>query len=105
MDQNQGETLSLKAAYGFGAEHGLQQEVDEIRDMVIEWDRSYTSSLRRGYIVDLFEKRGIFEEFKKSCWENGNTPAGESKRGAIFGSSNSTRISWPVTAAQTKAPT
>ena len=80
MDQNQGETLSLKAAYGFGAEHGLQQEVDEIRDMVIEWDRSYTSLLRRGYIVDLFEKRGIFEEFKKSCWENGNTPAGESKR-------------------------
>jgi Endonuclease NucS C-terminal domain len=80
MDQNQPTTLSLKAAYAFGAEHGLQNEVDEIRDMVIEWDRSYTSSLRRGYIVDLFEKRGVFELFKGSHWAYGNTPAGETRR-------------------------
>ena len=29
--------LSLKAAYEFGAAHGLEREVNEIRDMVIEW--------------------------------------------------------------------
>ena len=80
MDQKQTETLSLKAAYTLGAEHGLQNEVDEIRNMVIEWDRPYSSSLRRGYIVALFEKRGVFDEFKASYWEYGNTPAGETKR-------------------------
>jgi hypothetical protein len=73
-------TLSLIAAYAFGTERGLQREVDEIRNMVIEWDRSYTSSLRRGYIVDLFEKRGVYEAFKEGYWAYGNTPAGETKR-------------------------
>lgn len=52
------ETLSLKAAYEFRAAHGLESEVDEIRDLVIEWHLSYTSTLRRGYIIDLFGKRG-----------------------------------------------
>jgi hypothetical protein len=80
MDENQTKTLSLKAAYSFGVKHGLQHEVDEIRNMVIEWDLSYTSSLRRGYIVELFEKNGIFEEFKTSCWPYGNTPGGEAKK-------------------------
>jgi hypothetical protein len=58
----------------------LEREVNEIRNMVIEWDSSYTSSLRRGYIVDLFERRGIFDEFKAKHWAIGNTPAGEGKR-------------------------
>ena len=35
MDQKQTEPLSLKEAYAFGADYGLQQEVDDIRDMVI----------------------------------------------------------------------
>jgi hypothetical protein len=80
MDQNQTTTLSLKVAYAFGAQHGLQHEVEEIRNMVIEWDRSYTSSLRRGYIIELFEKHGVFEEFKASHWAFGNTPSGETRR-------------------------
>ena len=48
--------------------------------MVIEWDSSYTSSLRRGYIVALFEKQGLFDAFKKEHWPFGNTPAGETNR-------------------------
>ena len=73
-------TLSLKAAYAFGNSHGLQIEVTEIREMVIEWDSSYTSSLRRGYIIELFEKNGVFESFKNENWPYGNTPAGETRR-------------------------
>jgi hypothetical protein len=80
MNEEQMRTLSLKAAYTFGATHGLEHEVSEIRDMVIEWDSSYTSSLRRGYIVELFEKHGIFEEFKTTYWAFGNTPTGETQR-------------------------
>ena len=48
--------------------------------MVIEWDSSYTSSLRRGYIVALFEQHGLFDDFKKEYWPFGNTPTGEKKR-------------------------
>jgi hypothetical protein len=80
MDEDQTVALSLKAAYAFGAAHGLQQEVNEIRNMVIEWDSSYTSSLRRGYIVELFEKNDIFEQFKREHWSNGNTQKGEVRR-------------------------
>ena len=78
--EEQTATLSLRAAYAFGTHHGLEREVAQIRDMVIEWDSSYTSSLRRGYVVDLFEGRGVFEEFKNTHWAYGNTPAGETRR-------------------------
>lgn len=80
MAEDQTTALSLKAAYAFGARHGLDREVAEIRDMVVEWDSSYTSSLRRGYIVDLFEAREVFDEFKNTHWAHGNTLAGETKR-------------------------
>ena len=79
MSEEQTKTLSLKAAYAFGAGHGLEREVNEVRDMVIEWD-SHTSSLRRGYIIELFEKHGIFDEFKTQHWTLGNTPTGETER-------------------------
>ena len=80
MNEEQTQTLSLKAAYAFGATHGLEREVSEIREMVIEWDSSYTSSLRRGYIVALFERHRLFDEFKKEHWSFGNSLAGERKR-------------------------
>lgn len=72
--------LSLKAAYAFGATKGLAEEADAIRNMVIEWDRTYTSSLRRAFVVELFERHGILEEFKKLYWTRGNTPEGEKRR-------------------------
>jgi hypothetical protein len=52
----------IKDAYAFGAERGLDKEI-AIREMIIEWD-SHTSSLRKGYLVELFEKRGAFDDFK-----------------------------------------
>ena len=59
-------TLPIKAAYVFGAEKGLGPEVDAIRDLEIEWDKPYTTSLRRGYIVALFDKHGLFERSSPS---------------------------------------
>ena len=76
----QTKTLPLQAAYDFGIEKGLSSEIEGIRNMVIEWDRSYTSSLRRGYVVELFEENGIFEEFKQQHWANGFTRSGETMR-------------------------
>src|SRR5947207_2091502 len=80
MNEEMKENLSLKAAYAFGAAHGLEKEVNDIRDMIIEWDLSYTSSLRRGYVVALLEKNGLFDQFKARQWPFGHTPAGEHKR-------------------------
>jgi endonuclease len=82
MDDSESGTksLSLKKAYSFAIEHGLQKEVDEIRNMEIEWDLRYTSTLRRGYIATLLEKHNIFDEFKSHYWPEGDTDWGQSKR-------------------------
>jgi endonuclease len=72
-------TLPVKDAYKFGLENGLGDAMEKIRQMEIEWDSSYTTTVRRGYIVDAFEKQGIFEEFKKAYWPTGNTLWGKSK--------------------------
>ncbi len=80
MSDEQKVRFSIKPAHAFGEEHGLEKEVNDIRDMEIEWDSSYTTSLRKGYLVELFEKHGIFEEFKGKHWPLGNTPAGEKER-------------------------
>jgi len=82
LETNQSEgskTLSLKAAYRFAIERGLQKEVDEIRNMEIEWDRGITSSLRRGYIIRLFRSKGIFDEFQRQCWPSFQTSEGQTR--------------------------
>jgi hypothetical protein len=73
-------TLPLKEAYRFGAEHALEREIAAIRDMEIEWDLSYTSSLRRGFVVDLFTKKQLFDAFKQQYWPAGDTPWGQRKK-------------------------
>jgi hypothetical protein len=47
--------------------------------MEIEWDLSYTSSLRRGYVIDLFTKTQLFGAFKEQYWPAGNTSWGQRK--------------------------
>jgi hypothetical protein len=73
-------TLPLKEAYSFGIERGLTQEILTIRDMEIEWDLSYTSSLRRGFIVELFKTRDLLEDFETNHWSNGKTSDGKRRK-------------------------
>jgi hypothetical protein len=80
MNEDQPETLSLNAAAKFGAAHGIEREVADIRRKKIEWERSATTSVKRGYIISLFEERGLFDAFKSEYWRLGNTGSGESKR-------------------------
>ena len=40
MEREGSKHLSLNDAYRFGLEQGLEREVNEIRNMEIEWDRS-----------------------------------------------------------------
>ncbi|MBM3319804.1 MAG: DUF91 domain-containing protein [Candidatus Eisenbacteria bacterium] len=78
MDEER-KVLPLKEAYRFGAEKGLGPEMAEIREMEIEWDLSYNSSLRRGYVVDLLDRKQLFDDFKEQYWPAGKTPWGERK--------------------------
>lgn len=80
MEEDQTRALSLKLAYRFAAEHGLEQETNAIRNMAIDWNFKTTSSVRRGYVVDLFQKRGVFEAFRDQYWVYGKTPSGEQKK-------------------------
>ena len=81
MDYTKKTTLPVRKAYVFGAAHSLQREMDKIEHLSIaedwHWRRTYYSSLRRGYIAELFQKRGIFDEFKARHWPYGNTTPGE----------------------------
>jgi len=79
VEQTGQKALPLNSAYPFGIEHGLEKEMDEIRNMEIEWDLSYTSTLRRGYIVQLFRDKGLFSRFTEQHWPVGRTPWGERK--------------------------
>lgn len=78
MSEEQTQALSLVAAYAFGAAHDLATEVEGIRQMSIRW--AYPSRVRRGLMVELFEKHGVFEEFKRQHWALGNTPLGATRR-------------------------
>jgi hypothetical protein len=78
-------TFWLEDAYAFGAERGLEREIDEIKGLKIAWDKPvpnhpWTTSVRRGYLVALFEKDGSYEDFKKLYWPLGNTPEGKAMR-------------------------
>lgn len=71
--------MPIREAYAFASERGLGREVDRIRGLEFTWGRSYSTSVRRGYMVELLEARGLFQEFKARHWPFGNTPGGASK--------------------------
>src|SRR5690348_14146480 len=77
MSEEKNQVLPVKAAYAFGADHGLEHEMNDIRTMQIGWDLSYTTTVRRGYIVELFEQRHILEQFNAKHWPEGNTTWGQ----------------------------
>ena len=78
MPEEQTKALSLIAAYGFGAEHGLAAEIAEIRNMAID-GMPHQSPVRRGYIAHLFRDKGLLEPFIQRHWAFGGTPNGAKK--------------------------
>jgi len=78
MDEISGKTVfPLKEAYPFGERHGLSREVEEVRQMEIEWDSCYTSSVRRGYVIELFKAKGLLDAFLREYWPKGLTDEGK----------------------------
>jgi hypothetical protein len=70
--------LPLEAAYAFGKTHGLEGQVEGIRLKKLRW-KSRTSSVRRGYIIVLFQSKGVFDEFVQGHWPFYRTKKGQSK--------------------------
>lgn len=62
MPDEQTKALSLIAAYGFGERNGLAREIAEIRSMAID-GMPHTSSVRRGYIAQLFRDKELLDAF------------------------------------------
>lgn len=61
------DALPLRPAYTFGTIKGLEKEINDIRSIVIGWDSSYDSSVRRGFIIELFEQHQIYGEFNSAA--------------------------------------
>jgi endonuclease NucS-like protein len=67
----------LKEAYAFGERRSLANEVNQIKNMEIEWDRKYTSTVRRGRLAQLFQNNSLLLAFQQECWPLGATPEGQ----------------------------
>lgn len=68
--------FSVKLAYAFAAAHGLAEAATTIRRTPITWQRSYTTSVRKGQLVRLFERQGVWGAFQATCWPTGSTGPG-----------------------------
>lgn len=77
-ETNEFETLPLRSAYEFLAQKGFENEANEIRQSRDRY-KSYTSSLRRGKVIELLEKNNSLEEFIDEHWPFGKTEKGRRK--------------------------
>ncbi len=72
------ESLPLRFAYEFLAEKGLDKEATEIKQSKDKY-KSYTSTLRRGKVLDLLEKNHLLNDFISRFWSFGKTDKGKQK--------------------------
>ena len=75
---NEFEALPLRFAYEFLAQKGFENEADEISQSKDKY-MSYTSTLRRGKVLELLEKNNLLEEFTDKYWPFGKTEKGKRK--------------------------
>lgn len=71
------EVFPLRKAYPFATRNSLPEQTRRIRKMSVSWDKSYTSTVRRGFMIELLQRRGLLEAFKQRIWRYGLTPAGQ----------------------------
>ncbi len=79
MDTEGKKRFPLREAYPFAGQHGLANEVEEIKAMEIEWDRPYGPTVRRGRIIELFQKHKLLDTFIEKHWSFGKSKAGQAE--------------------------
>jgi hypothetical protein len=80
MDTEGKKRFPLIEAYAFAGENALSSQAQMIRDTDVEWGRSYESTVRRGYMIRLFQDHGLMPRFVATHWPYGTTTAGETER-------------------------
>jgi hypothetical protein len=74
--------LPLKAAYAFAKIHGLEAATEKIKKTFgtnkIKVGSS-TSSITRGWIIILFQSKGVFDEFWQKHWQFYQTRPGKTE--------------------------
>jgi hypothetical protein len=75
------QVLPLRDAYRFALQHGLQVEVDEIREREINPQIPSTRqrTVRKGYMVSLFQEKGLWQQFVQNHWPTGAMSWGEER--------------------------
>src|SRR5690606_39476457 len=63
----------LKDAYRFAERQGLGDAIRSIREMKIDWkgQKTYNSTVRRGYVIELLKEHELLEEFFSKHWQRG----------------------------------
>lgn len=79
LEKRQTRVLSLNAAYPFGGAHGIEDEVEEIKNLETEWDARKPSTIRRACMLNLLEEKGILDQFVEEHWHHGRTKNGQTK--------------------------
>lgn len=64
-------------AYNFATSHGLQTEVAQIQSLPVHPTFQKPTVVRKGYLVELFEARGLMDAFVEQHWLGRHTEAGE----------------------------
>ena len=72
------EGLPLRYVYPYLAQKGFENEVNEIKQSKDRY-KSYTSTLRRGKIIEILEKNNLLIEFIDNYWHYGKTEKGKSR--------------------------
>lgn len=73
-------SLPENVALEFASLHGLQDKVKEIKNIQIDATSTTNKRMvRKGYIVDLFERQNLLNAFIDQHWPFGKTPEGEKK--------------------------
>lgn len=68
----------LREAYPYIIEHNLLNEEELIKNMKIDWEERETR-IKRGRMIEVLEKNGLFNEFIDRVWIRGRTPEGQKK--------------------------
>ena len=71
-----GPGFKIDDAYSFASQHGFDAEIREIRSMRVHPGIKKRHVPRKGALVELFENKGLIDEFARLYW-----PARQTSRG------------------------
>ena len=69
--------FKLADALAFAASHGLNAQANEARSVAVHPSIRNQAAVRKGYLVDVFERSGLLDEFAAQYWPSMRSDAGQ----------------------------